>query len=424
MARRILHKPLFLLKDMHSPLFRRLLFVATFVLTLLVAAPVIYSHAVLNMAQLLRINGKEDAGLFDLAWIDGVSDNHVRWQVGESKLRQGNFRAAAQILLPGRNIMQDNLQSMSGLVKALAFSGSTEESIKLYEALGKRPALMPTTAARLWLDQNVELACNEGSIDCHLLSIAIGHPEDKPEFSWLMQLLKTDDASSKRVTSALLSYLNWRARASLINEFTGPVSEKAVAFDALLGWNAVSGKLGNELIKNGTFSDLSRDGFPTNWMRSYMSSGEPWNHGLFVLGLDSGSARIDGMAINQIKGLEPARAGLWYQWPITIPAKTGYIFSFKYRTYNLQALTQGATFWLTYANGVTVESDQALEPTNGRWHTVRLVDWNKSDKPIVMQPLLRSFGLGTVWFDNVSLRLVHPDKPIELMKTSIFSTAE
>jgi hypothetical protein len=49
-----------------------------------------------------------------------------------------------------------------------------------------------------------------------------------------------------------------------------------------------------------------------------------------------------------------------------------------------------------------------LPATDGAWHHFAAVGWNRADAKRAIYPLLSSFGVGSVAYDNVGLR------PVEL----------
>jgi hypothetical protein len=146
------------------------------------------------------------------------------------------------------------------------------------------------------------------------------------------------------------------------------------------------------------------------WHRSFMSTGRPWNFGLFVVGVDRSRAyegraalHVEGVQIEQQADRESARAGLWHS-AIAIPAGAAYAVSFAYTTRGLA--DNGASFWLSDQPLLGLSDDHFLAASEGQWREVTVLAWNRSGKDAAIAPLLRVWGQGSLWVDAVSVRLL------------------
>jgi hypothetical protein len=171
----------------------------------------------------------------------------------------------------------------------------------------------------------------------------------------------------------------------------------------LLGVPVEDVELGPNLIENGGF-EVWKGGKPKGWAWLNMADGKTWNRALFVGGFDEFESydgekamRVDGFWIQREKDLHPARAG-YYHRAIALKPDTPYVLSFYYRTRNL---SEGkAAIWAK----VLFAGDYMLPDTKGEWRRFVIMGWNRKGEVSKIKPLLRSWGLGEVWFDGIELR--------------------
>ena len=74
--------------------------------------------------------------------------------------------------------------------------------------------------------------------------------------------------------------------------------------------------------------------------------------------------------------------------------------------------------WLSDNPKVLSAGDYALPQTFGMWKRVLFIAWNRSGTTATIQPLLRSFSEGSVWFDVFSIRplsVCTPISPIDML---------
>jgi len=152
-------------------------------------------------------------------------------------------------------------------------------------------------------------------------------------------------------------------------------------------------------------------------MWSNMATGDPWNKGAFIGGVDilgaySGNvARVNGLWLQHHEDKEVARCGYWRLdeeqhdlRSITLTVGSPYLLSFYHRTENLA--DGAATVWVSYDPMVLFAHDHGLPGTHGAWRRFVAVGWNRSDAEAAISPLVRSFATGSVAFDNVQVRPV------------------
>ena len=145
-----------------------------------------------------------------------------------------------------------------------------------------------------------------------------------------------------------------------------------------------------------------------------MADGQTWYLAEFVGGYDelsplSGTkdARVTGLWIESKPDLYDARAGFW-QWDesadvirdIVLRPRTPYLFSFYYRTVTEEGRP---TVWVSSDQDAFWAGDKLLPPTNGTWLRFVGVWWNPKNAPVAIQPLVRNWGEGAVWFDDIEI---------------------
>lgn len=172
--------------------------------------------------------------------------------------------------------------------------------------------------------------------------------------------------------------------------------------------------LGPNLLENGNFEEWGNEG-PLGWAWSNMSGQPPWNPGLFLGGMErvdvyagQRAARVDGLWVAEEPGREGARAGYW---ATKIPLSPGlYLLSLAYRTE--LASTGRVGVWVSGRPEVLFAGERWLPDTGGAWRRVLIVGRNTAtDGSIAV--LLRLWGEGTVWFDDVALRKIEGVESIE-----------
>ena len=175
--------------------------------------------------------------------------------------------------------------------------------------------------------------------------------------------------------------------------------------------------LGPELLTNGSFEQWDAScNVPEGWQPWLFTfdgtEGTPADV-MFASGTDPSQAyhgqrslRIDGIPVSAVNTLRET-SGLWHG-PLMLEPGQAYLISFAYRTENLKG--QEAQIWFT--EDLLFFNELDLPSTSGAWHTVQIVAWNRHTEPLLIRPLLRSNGAGTVWFDALSLRLLEIKRPI------------
>ncbi|WP_322798542.1 tetratricopeptide repeat protein [Thermoflexus sp.] len=163
--------------------------------------------------------------------------------------------------------------------------------------------------------------------------------------------------------------------------------------------------LGPNLLANGGFEDGSSLD-PEGWSWSDMSNHPPWNAGLFLGKRDDLEAyegqravRVDGIWAARDPGREGARAGYWAK---EVPLRPGlYLLSFAYRT---QLGRNGwAGIWVSDRSEVLFAGDLKLPDTRGAWRRAMIIGKNQAEDGKIAV-LLRLWGEGTVFFDEVAVR--------------------
>jgi len=166
--------------------------------------------------------------------------------------------------------------------------------------------------------------------------------------------------------------------------------------------------LGPNLIENAGFEQGETS--PLGWGWSLMAGSDVWNEAAFFGGVDSfevyegeRSSRVEGFWTETVADREGARAGYWAK-EVELGPNTLWVLSFYYRTWDLS--DGDASVWVSYDPEVIFAGDHGLPATDGAWRKAVIVGWNKKASAGVVKPLLRNWGVGNVWFDDVGLRQI------------------
>jgi hypothetical protein len=165
----------------------------------------------------------------------------------------------------------------------------------------------------------------------------------------------------------------------------------------LLGVNSDEIGRGEDLIPDGHFWEL--DAFPRGWEFSDMADQKPFAKGSFYGGFDSAagnSLRVMGFFAQADPDKIPCRAGFWLKESIAVRPRT-YLFSFRYMTLGR---TERPSFWLASPEYVL---EKELESSPLVWSQCVYVFNNRELGIPEVRPLLRMWGTGAVWFDDIHL---------------------
>lgn len=170
-------------------------------------------------------------------------------------------------------------------------------------------------------------------------------------------------------------------------------------------------------VINGSFEERDR---PSPWLA------QGWNVGIWDGHQHDRAAFYVGLDDRSTKGSVSALlAGLWrvstevssayaeIRGPaVQIPARSAYAVSFFYQTESLQ----GWVFlWDGLADLVTIEYEQEsgdlasgklLPGTGGGWKQVVAIGYNAAPQSVRIVPVLRLWGTGSVWFDDVQVHTI------------------
>ncbi len=164
--------------------------------------------------------------------------------------------------------------------------------------------------------------------------------------------------------------------------------------------------LGPNLIENAGFEQGETS--PLGWDWSLMEGGDIRNKAAFRGGMDGfevyegeRSSRVEGFWTETAEDREGARAGYWAK-EVELGPNTLWVLSFYYRTWNLG--DGDASVWVSSDPEVIFAHDHGWPATGGVWRKAVIVGWNRKASAAVVKPLLRNWGVGKVWFDEVALR--------------------
>ena len=383
--------------------------------------PVLGSHFWVNYAQIQRLIGNVEAASASFSNISALEMLNIstRSQIAQFFVDTKHFAKGADIFLSvDRAILTENEVAL--LIYALLHSGRLSKAREIYDATNPSLFFHPSVAAAL-LQQLRFLSQAEIFHYEDLLADVLQYDSTSPAFRLLIENLRAGSSTTGDLSDRVRQTLDWIAaveshdpsecnmRESL---YTDEITVLNVA--SLIGIPVQSVQLGRELAQNGNFEKFSRYSLlPTGWKPSLMASGNPWNRGVFRIGVDAvqvprlgvtdWAVRIDGITVERASSKEAARAGVWHE-PIELAPETPYAVSFSYCTDGIEDMN--SSLWIGTDPEVLFANDRSFPNTDGRWMQVVLVAWNKSDQPKLIQPLLRHFGEGSVWFDQFSVQEV------------------
>jgi hypothetical protein len=209
--------------------------------------------------------------------------------------------------------------------------------------------------------------------------------------SWYRQTQKISIGQDQILGEDLLR--RKQNQPDVLDQKRRPAKEVMTSLALNLAMDPENHRLGENLIPGKPF--LSSAEGASHWFFSDMSDGENFSKGSFFGDLDNDSLRILCFFTQKTEGRQVARGGFWHKHSIPLE-KCLYIFGFRYRTL---LDTESPTFWLDYQ----FKKEWKLEPTANQWkHAVFLFD-NSAWGIKKIQPLLRIFGPGSAWFDDIWL---------------------
>jgi hypothetical protein len=404
---------------------KALMWTACLVLVVVFGAQHLGARILLNYGQLARLHGVNQPWIYSQALALTSNDEHIRWQYGAALAAADDTESAVSILRPLAQSSPHQLV-MNLLFLAFIDTGRVDEALRLYlsSASFLTPDYLPSrVAANLlvrYLDDHSVLPAS--AVD-PLLARALELRSSSPDYALLTEQLESSTEWSNGTGQRLHRTLQWLARGTMgkLAKRSAEVHEsedlaKRVAM--LLDLPSESVKLGKELTTNGDFESLLEylpQSFSSprleGWSASFMTGNGPWwNRAVFVVGVDtvqpyqgSNALRVDGLSVERLPEREPARAGAWHE-PVTVTAESPYVVSFAYRTEMSDEGEVGV--FLSYDSEVFGPLEQKFGPTHGEWKSVIILARNKRDRDEMIEPLLRSWSEGSVWFDSFSVREV------------------
>jgi len=205
--------------------------------------------------------------------------------------------------------------------------------------------------------------------------------------------------SSKEFLVNLREYCRWKKNEFMALKFNEKLSGGPLAPEFKPSGTMHPAENGNLLPNPGL---ESQNGIVPDWVFSDMSDTKPFGPGSFTMGGD----RVQGNDCLRIMGFfvgaenhvsKRARAGVWCQKSVPI-GKEVYRFSFYYATgYGKEK----ASFFLWQNIG-----EHLLTHTRGEWRQAEFILDNRQGRFTNLRPLIRMWGTGILWVDNISLTTV------------------
>lgn len=391
--------------------------------TLVVCLPFLLRTALINWVQISALHGWKSLAPLALMRDLAPSDPDALLRHSLALANNHHYRQAAIELEPVITRCLEHPLRLNQCIAILYRASSWNAVVALHRMLDATNQLSAASAAMLldaYISQNGDVASS--SVMIAWWSKVLDIPADSQQMEWIRQSVNAPSFWKSLTGRRLLETIRWRAKEGdyfkLVGHSSAASNLRATHRPAPGWWSEI--QLGEELILNGGFEhrrscsifDQSSWCSMAFWEPSMMNSGNPWNVGLFVIGVDSAqsysgwrSMRIDGIYVERRPEREPARAGYWHP-PIDVQAGRPYLISFVYKTEPQAAHELDVSIWVSKDARVLFAGDYFLPPTGGLWRRVRILGWNRADQVMPLRPLLRKFGEGTVWFDDFSVREV------------------
>jgi hypothetical protein len=255
----------------------------------------------------------------------------------------------------------------------------------------------------------------------HLDEISYFFLRDKKYNRLTISILdKLNPGFDKEFLNNLLDFLKWQDNRELFKYFKEKC--KANDYKYIKPENAIKYKdsisklkdilvkelniekewIGNNLIESPDFEDEKN--YLKNWCFSDMSNETPYGKGSFFLGLETikkdTSLKVLNFFINNAKHKANARGGVWYKKLINVN-KGYYVFSFDYWT---KTGKEKSRFWLW--KGITIPWWPCTEK---KWKKIIYILNNVNGEINKLKPLIRMFGKGSMYVDNVFLGKINSD---------------
>lgn len=407
-------------------------------LTLLLINQSIYAYALLNVALVKHNLGFVDFSLYKRVLQQGGNLPSILWRTALVMAESGDAKTAAQTLLEIPNLESLTEDQFQMVLPILVDAGMENEGLTFFEQLPIPFSLDPQIASLVLLNYKylqVPLAEERFKL---LLARAFALTDN----AIVLKLLSTEVVDknfwASPIGEMLAETLEWRSqqvRFTSIQDGNKKTLEIDMASTVerlrqLIGTPNANLSIGDELIDNGNFENafcypvILMPDFPPrycslhHWLPSFMVAGRIWNEAIFAIGTDnkiqssgSYSIRINGLILDRRPGLDPARAGIWYESPVSVRPNLPYLISFSYRTQLVDSVA--ASLWVSNEPSVFFGGDIPLPSTDGKWHHAYIIAWNRMAQDGEIRPLLRSFSKGYVWFDNFSIRPIYSDRFVE-----------
>ena len=393
-----------------------------FVVALFASGPIL----IFNIAQLQRLHGSYNQMAYNIALFFLPKSSHLRWQAGEVLLNQGHYKEASEILTP---LIASAETSTSGLevvsvIEALVRNNQISEAQNVYEKLPATAKLSRFSAAKLSLAY-----LKENPVNTERLVGSVSQIIDTDNTSKIDILRANSLVDLNSNLTPIGNRVIWALQVKAANqtEATKPSQTNSDAHKSetdvasqYLGMQHETLSIGPELVRNGDFETMTS--CPTlnqastceidGWVPSDMADGIHWSNGLFVVGLDhstskvnprtSSQLRIDGIFVEQNKLQEPARAGVLTQRPITLSANSTLLIELRYATQGTESILP--SIYLT-TNPIDFSPKELYLPASpNHWSSVTILTQNLSSEELAISPILRLWSTGTVWFDDFSIR--------------------
>lgn len=370
------------------------------------------------------------------ATVFSPSDPTLRWFLANSLYNSELYSEAYELF---DFLIEDPRfadRAYNAALTSLLRSAGVEPAIRYYLSDRDLPSFIPSQLASTLAEHlliNNQLHQLDDYKRTFLLGSALGYQSDAPQLDLLVTRL-ADNLSENTIKKDLLKTLRWRSQnnrhlTSELSSYQTPLllsDRNEPNFKEIDELARKSIVLGRQLIINGNFSenDPVNPDVPKMWRLSRMDTGNPWNRGTFIMGLDcldislDCSIRIDGLLVERDRDKQEARSGFEYLESITLLPGSSYLIRFRYKTEG----DPKASLWIFRKTDVLFVGDQKLPSMDGNWCQVVITLENDTSDEYTTKPILRAFDTGIVWFDDFEIYEVL--SPIGIGNAMYYSTLD
>lgn len=387
-----------------------------FVLLLLVAqGAYLRNNLFFNLGQLGRVHKNTQLASLLITSLRGApNNNHIRLQAATFLAEEGNFTRSIDLLMPLVNTNPVYPETIPLLFNLLVAHDRSQEAWAILQKIRSPKSLLTPGVAAEFVRLSKEGVIQASPDTLYLLltkvfSLDPSSIEIKETFE---QKLKRPYLWSTDIGAKLSEGIIWRSNSLKFISSVMVVDDISCDLANLaLNNSDLFTESSKNQVSNGNFEDYNiLFDIPSQWKLQFASTGNPWNVGGFIIGVDllypiSGlsSLRVDSLLVEWKPERENARANV-ISSPVIIEPDSTYVFCFIYRTDNTEDYI--ASFLPTENYTVFHQQDFFLPPTQKKTNLVTIILHSNITNRTTISPLFRIWKEGSIWIDDFSIQKI------------------